>query len=321
MDQQPIDTQPFSDFESASRAVLHFLRGRIDMDLWMMTRTEGSDWIVLQADDHGYGVQDGAVFQWEQSYCYRMVRGEGPSVAPNASEVPLYVKAGINQKVEIGAYIGVPVCTSDGSLFGTLCAIDPSPRDEAIRNELPIIELAAKLLGTVLSTELDAQESERSRERSEREAATDALTGVVNRRGWNAAIEAEESRARRYGNPASIVIVDLDGLKEVNDTRGHADGDELICRVADALTDAVRSPDVVARLGGDEFGVLAVECGATKLDRLVERLRSSFVTHDVSASIGKAVRDPENGLVHTVSEADRDMYAEKKARRTHPSRE
>lgn len=319
MQQQSIDTMPFTDFESASRAVLQFLRGRIDMDLWMMTRTEGADWIVLQADDRGYGVQDGAVFEWGDSYCYRMVRGEGPSVAPNASEVPLYVKAGINQQVEIGAYIGVPVCRDDGSLFGTLCAIHPSPQDDAIRNELPTIELLAKLLGTVLSAELEALESERGRERSQREATTDDLTGLVNRRGWNAAIEAEELRASRYGNPTSIVIVDLDGLKELNDTQGHAAGDELICRAAGVLTAAVRSHDVVARLGGDEFGVLAVECGTTELDSLVERLRSSFARHSVSASVGKAVRNPENGLLHAVMEADRDMYSEKMVRRTNRS--
>lgn len=315
MNQLPIDTSAYTDFDAASRAVLHFLRGRIDMDLWMMTRAEGNDWIVLQADDRGYGVQDGIVFEWGESYCYRMVRGEGPSVAPNASEVPLYVKAGINQQVEIGAYIGVPVCKSDGSLFGTLCAIDPSPQDDEIRNELPTIELLAKLLGTVLSAELEVLEAERAFERSQQEATTDDLTRLVNRRGWNAAIENEESRASRYGNPTSIVIVDLDGLKQVNDTQGHAAGDELICRAARAITSAVRSSDIVARLGGDEFGVVAVECGTTELDRLIERLHSSFATHGVSASVGKAVRNPKNGLLYAVSEADRDMYSEKIARR------
>lgn len=311
-----IDMTPYTDFESASRAVLLFLRGRIDMGLWMMTRAEGNDWIVLQACDRDYGVEDGSLFKWGDSYCYRMVRGEGPSVAPNIAEVAVYLEAEINRQVPIGAYIGVPVCRKDGSLFGTLCAIDPAPQDESIKNELPTIELLAKLLGTVLSTELEALESERARERCQQAATTDDMTGLINRRGWNLAIAAEEARASRYGSPTSVVIVDLDGLKEVNDTQGHAAGDDLISRAARALTAAVRSADVVARLGGDEFGILAVECGGAELDRLIKRLCSSLASNDVSASIGKAVRNPKMGLLHAVSEADRDMYSEKIARRT-----
>ncbi|MFL1405341.1 diguanylate cyclase [Marinobacter sp. M1N3S26] len=315
MEQPPIDMNPFNDFESASRAVLRFLHDRIDMGLWMMTRTEGHDWIVLQADDHRYGVEEGTVFQWVDSYCSRMARGEGPRVAPNASEVAVYAEAPINEQIEIGAYIGVPVCRNDGSLFGTLCAIDPSAKRESMENELPLVELLGKLLGTVLSSELLAVDIERALEKSRREATTDDLTGLVNRRGWGAAIEAEEARAGRYGSPTSIMIVDVDGLKEINDTQGHAQGDDLLCRVALALKDAVRESDLVARLGGDEFGVMAVECGRTELDSLLDRVRSSFARNGVAASIGTATRDPKLGLLGAISDADRQMYVEKTARR------
>lgn len=316
MEQVSIDMTPFKDFESASRAVLRFLRGRMDFGLWMMTRTEGRDWIVLQADDRSYGVVDGTVFQWADSYCCHMVRGGGPRVAPNASEVPAYAEAPIGQQVKIGAYIGVPIRKNDGSLFGTLCAIDPSPQTESIQDELPLVELLGKLLGTVLSNELEAIEYERALERSQHEATTDAMTGLVNRRGWDAAIGAEETRARRYGNPTGIIIVDLDGLKAINDTQGHAKGDELIRRAARTLKAAARESDVVARIGGDEFGIMAVECGMAELDNLGERVHSSLATNGLTASIGKATRNPGFGLLEAVSSADRNMYAEKSVRRT-----
>ena len=72
---------PYTDFESASRAVLAFLHDRLGFDLWMVTRTEGDDWIVLQSEDHGYGVKDGTVFRWADSFFSQMVLGRGPCIA------------------------------------------------------------------------------------------------------------------------------------------------------------------------------------------------------------------------------------------------
>ncbi|MDQ2075887.1 sensor domain-containing diguanylate cyclase [Marinimicrobium sp. ABcell2] len=314
MQENAINMTPFEDFDSASRAVLRQLRERLGFDLWMMTRTEGHDWIVLQAEDCSYGVADGAVFQWADSYCSRMVRGEGPRIAPNALEVSAYAKAPINQQVKVGAYVGVPVYRDDGSLFGTLCGIDPNPQLESIENELPLVELFARLLGTILSHELNAIEHERVAERSQREAMTDVMTGLLNRRGWDEAVATEEARARRYGSPVGVVILDLDQLKEINDLEGHAKGDELLCRAAQVLNHTARKSDIVARLGGDEFGILAVESGATELDGLSERLRASLDESGVLASIGKATRDPTRGILDAIADADRRMYEEKSVR-------
>ncbi len=87
---------------------------------------------------------------------------------------------------------------------------------------------------------------------------TDPLTGVLNRRGWALALDREERRCRRHGLDAVVAVVDLDRLKEVNDTGGHAAGDERIVACAQAIASAIRAEDTVARLGGDEFAVLAV---------------------------------------------------------------
>jgi diguanylate cyclase (GGDEF)-like protein len=316
MGQTTLDMLPFQGFESASRAVLGFLRGRIDMGLWMMTRTEGAEWIVLQADDRAYGIQDGAVFQWADSFCSRMVGGDGPRIAPSSAEIPVFVEALINEQAEIGAYIGVPVCKDDGSLFGTLCAIDPKEQAESLRNELPLIELCGKLLGTILSHELRTVEQERVLERSRRDAITDCLTGIFNRHGWESVIAHEEARASRYGSPTGIAVLDLDNLKEINDTQGHAAGDDLLRRTAQVLNSAVRQGDIVARFGGDEFGVLCVECNGLELNNVVDRIREALAHAGIMASIGWATRQPQLGLQHAVREADRSMYQEKASRRS-----
>ncbi len=78
----------------------------------------------------------------------------------------------------------------------------------------------------------------------------DVLTGLVNRRGWHVLLDREEQRCERYGADASVLAVDLDGLKAVNDRHGHPAGDALLCRAAAVLRDAVRSTDTVARVGG-----------------------------------------------------------------------
>ncbi|WP_295994039.1 hypothetical protein [Rugamonas sp.] len=103
------------DFAEASRATMAFLRERCGFQLWMVTRAEGEDWIVLHADDHGYGVRAGQVYRWTDSFCSRMVRGLGPRVAPDSARVDSYAAAPIGRLVDIGAYIGIPLTRADGA--------------------------------------------------------------------------------------------------------------------------------------------------------------------------------------------------------------
>lgn len=304
------------DFASASQATLRFLRGRFGLDLWMVTRTEGEDWIVLAVEESCYGTQPGSVFRWSDSFCSRMVQGCGPRVAPRAQEVEAYATAPIASQLKIGAYVGVPIMRQDGSLFGTLCAVDPQPQSDSIREGQETIELLADLLSSLLHAELSAADSLRRAERAEAEAASDGLTTLYNRRGWEQLIAHEEERCRRYGNPACVISIDLDDLKFINDTQGHAAGDRLLQGAAQAMRMAARSHDVVARLGGDEFAILAVECDLLAADALIDRLRQQLQQNGIAASIGHAARHPQHGLHAACEQADANMYAEKKRRKS-----
>jgi len=304
----------FQDFESAAHAVLSYLHKRMGFGLWMVTRTEGKEWIVLQTEDHGYDVSPGTVFLWADSFCSEMVAGRGPHIAPDSDKVPAYAAAAIGQQVPIKAYVGFPLTKADGSLFGTLCAIDPERQPEAIVQEQAQIELLAGLLSTLLRKELALQEQTRRKERLEMEAHTDALTGLSNRRAWDDLLLQEEERCRRYGHPAAVLTMDLDHLKQVNDTKGHAAGDALIARAALALSEAAREVDMVARLGGDEFGIIAIECDQAGADALQARTVALLAQHGIKASVGVAVRKHLQGLKGAWEEADRRMYVQKKAR-------
>lgn len=310
----PMEPLPYEDFETASRAVLTYLHRRYGFGLWMVTRTEGEDWIVLQVEDHGYGVRPGTVFHWSDSFCSRMVRGLGPCIAADAATVPAYVEAPIGRQVRIGAYIGLPLYRADGSLFGTLCAIDPQPQADSLAGEQPLLELLAAMLGTILQKDLTAAEATRRAEHLQAEALTDAMTALYNRRAWTGFLASEEGRCRRYGAAACVIVIDLDGLKRINDGDGHAAGDQLICRAADVLRVTARSIDVVARLGGDEFGVLCAECDAAHGHALAARLRAALGDASVEASVGVACRRPDAGIQAAWEQADQQMYEDKKSR-------
>lgn len=146
----------------------------------------------------------------------------------------------------------------------------------------------------------------------------DALTGLLNRRAFEEALDAHVARVRRYGAAGALLLLDLDGFKDVNDTHGHHAGDALLVRVADTLGVRLRETDVLARLGGDEFAVLlpmesaqAAELVARALVDVVRGLDA-----DVTASVGVAVvADGDVTAEGLMIDADRAMYAAKGAGR------
>lgn len=140
----------------------------------------------------------------------------------------------------------------------------------------PLVSLLSALLATVRTKELEAARERQRLEEAYAEAQRDALTGLCNRAAWDRALTREERRCNRYGDPAGVVLVDLDDLKLTNDRFGHAAGDELLRCAARTLLSASRKPDVVARLGGDEFAILALNCDRSGLSALERRVRTAL---------------------------------------------
>lgn len=306
-----MDKQNFQSFEDAGRAILRYLHEHFGFGLWMITRVDGKEWIVLQAEDHAYNIQAGQVFSWAESFCVHMINGNAPQIAPRSSDISIYQNAKINQHLQIQSYIGLPLLKEDGSLFGTLCAIDPEPQPDSLLQHAALFELMSKLISQTLQAELRESEQIRQRERLEVEASTDSLTNLYNRRAWDRLMAAEEERCRRYAHPAAIFYIDLNNLKTVNDHLGHLAGDELIQKLADTLRKTVRHSDIIARLGGDEFTILSVENDEYGAEMLLQRLLSAFHEVQISVAIGYAVRHPECGLEAAAQLADQNMYAHK----------
>jgi diguanylate cyclase (GGDEF)-like protein len=154
-------------------------------------------------------------------------------------------------------------------------------------------------------------------------ALTDELTGLYNRRGFMALAERQLKIGRRSGRGMLLFVMDVDRLKQINDSFGHFEGDSALKRTANALEETFRDSDVVARLGGDEFAVLAIEASGhsetTIKTRLFECLKSISAekhSYEISLSLGVARFDPRNrtSIEELMVKADRAMYEQKRGR-------
>jgi diguanylate cyclase (GGDEF)-like protein len=157
-------------------------------------------------------------------------------------------------------------------------------------------------------------------------ALTDELTGLYNRRGFMALAERQLKIGRRSGRGMLLFVMDVDRLKQINDSFGHFEGDRALKRTAEVLEETFRDSDVLARLGGDEFAVLAIEAAghseATIKTRLFECLKSISAEesrYEISLSSGLVRFDPgsRTTIGELMAKADQAMY-EQKRRRSRP---
>ncbi|HEU4842841.1 MAG TPA: diguanylate cyclase, partial [Burkholderiaceae bacterium] len=154
---------------------------------------------------------------------------------------------------------------------------------------------ALRLHRTLISerAQLEARVEHRTRElRSanaelELRASTDGLTGLLNRRRMMEWIEHEIGRARRYGHPLTLCMLDIDHFKRINDNHGHLAGDRALMAIAGVLTGTMRGADLIARFGGEEFVLLLSDTGPEVALELVERLRASVAALSLQADDGR----------------------------------
>lgn len=156
------------------------------------------------------------------------------------------------------------------------------------------------------------------------DAAHDPLTGLANRRTAAERLDAEVLRARRLGAPLSVLMLDLDHFKRVNDRWGHADGDLVLVAVARTLRDQLRGIDLAVRFGGEEFLAILPDTSSQSVMDVAERIRAWIETHpillpatslSITTSIGAATLAPHETAAHLLLRADAALYAAKHAGR------
>lgn len=206
----------------------------------------------------------------------------------------------VAQPPYIRFYAGASVSTPDGQRIGSFCILDVQPHDFDDEQRATLRDMA------------DLVESEIGHLRL---ALTDELTSLSNRRAFSAAARRYLSLGERSDEPVTLVFCDVDGLKSVNDTLGHASGDILLRRAATALTSGVRPSDLVARIGGDEFALVlygADEATAAEtiedLGTIVSDTNRGGDEPTLTISFGTATSTGGRTLEELIQHADGAMY-------------
>jgi diguanylate cyclase (GGDEF)-like protein len=209
------------------------------------------------------------------------------------------------------------------AIWGTLRGLGPLVRPSPNESLLLLQAHLAVEAVTMLAVGAVVWQLRQAEHKAQQLAVTDSLTGLSNHRRLMTTLTDEIKRSQRTNHPLAVLLLDVDGLKRVNDGHGHLAGNRALCRVADALRASVRTTDTVVRFGGDEFACVlpdTSEAGAADLaNRLGDRLASDLEQPRLSVSLGWAVY-PRDGASPEplLSAADRALYAAKATRQTNP---
>lgn len=231
-----------------------------------------------------------------------------------------------SRRYQTASFMALPVIAGS-EVLGVVTLADHAEGRPFTREDLA----AVRLLTVVSGIGLVREQLVRQTDELAHAAAVDPLTGMFNRRYLKTRLDAEIERSRRSSRPVSLLMLDIDMFKAVNDKLGHQGGDSVLRKVASILRNSVRASDVCVRYGGDEFAVIIPENGGSGVDadnalHTAERIRSRVEAFRweslglppnlaVTVSIGVAVVEPGEHLEALIGRADQYLYAGKAAGR------
>ncbi len=247
----------------------------------------------------------------KDTFCRYVVACDEPLVVEDATKDPRFARhPAVTGADHIRFYAGVPLKTRDGHTVGTVCAIDRSPREFTPRDLSVLTELAG-----VAMDRIELLQS----------AATDGLTGTLTRRAFREEAEKLISLAVRHQHELSCIVLDVDHFKRVNDTYGHAAGDEVLKAVAATCQSNLRASDLFGRLGGEEFAVILPHVDSKGAVAAAEKLRAAIAAQTIHGDFGSlavtasfgtstlSTKTKDGGTL--LSQADAAMYLAKAAGR------
>ncbi|MHC4116499.1 MAG: sensor domain-containing diguanylate cyclase [Planctomycetota bacterium] len=200
-------------------------------------------------------------------------------------------------------------------VVGVLNLADKTEGDEFLSADIALIELFSQLVGASIG-------NIRLFEKIQRQATTDGLTGLVNHKTFYEILEKELWRSRRYGGRISMIMVDVDNLKKVNDAYGHRAGDQVLREISKRIKECIRHIDTAARYGGDEFAVIllntSLEDAKIVAERMVEAVGNSPAIWNkqriaLSISVGLGQYDADITPEDITSRSDEALYTAKQA--------
>ncbi|MBV9827872.1 MAG: sensor domain-containing diguanylate cyclase [Alphaproteobacteria bacterium] len=251
------------------------------------------------------------------AFCSHAIEQDQVMVVEDAARDPRFrANPLVTDNPNIRFYAGAPLATNDGHKIGTLCVIDRVPRQLTEEQRGLLEDLAALVVDEIELRRLNAQLTQL--------ATTDPMTGLWNRRRFFALAEIERERSRRYSRGFSLLMLDIDRFKSINDRFGHDVGDRAIEHIARICEAQKRPHDIAARIGGEEFVILMPETGMSGAVAFAERLRRAIAnngfasggdTINPTVSIGVSEGDATTAISELLKTADLALYDAKEGGR------
>ncbi|MEH6446293.1 MAG: sensor domain-containing diguanylate cyclase [Oceanospirillaceae bacterium] len=241
--------------------------------------------------------------------CSHTIMSSEPLIISDTHLEPIIADVGmVINPPHVRFYAGVPLLDEEGHAIGTLCAIDTKPHSGLSLQQVNSLQALARQVMSLLKLRSNLLFVKASEQRLRNLSITDHLTGLYNRRAFLASCEIELSRAKRHDGRFSILMIDIDNFKRVNDEYGHSVGDQVLIDVANSLKLRTRASDLCARYGGEEFVVILGQTNVKQALSLAESYRNAvqkgFDQQSVTISIGVAEYIVGDTVMNCIDRAD-----------------
>jgi len=298
---------------------------RFNLDIGILSKINDNNYeVVFNVTPKDIVLPNGTEFDLERTFCSLAIAANGPVAYEHVKESEINNHpAYLDQKLE--AYIGTPIYV-DGKIYGTFNFSSPTPLSRKFK---PVDIDALQLMGSWLGTEISRNNSEKlliqANEKLKEISIKDSLTQLYNRRHFETEFTQLLHMAKRQKQNISLILLDIDNFKSINDTYGHSVGDDVLRTIAQILIERTRRSDLIARYGGEEFVILLPNTDESGAKCLTETIRKSIESYQwknqgVTSSFGIQTIDKndiatleiESIIQNCIKSADEALYFAKK---------
>lgn len=298
---------------------------RFNLEIGILSNIQENLYTIMQVcSPNEVPLESGNTFEFDKTYCEITVNSNGPVGFEHVknseiNEHPAY------SLFKLESYIGIPISVN-GKIYGTLNFSSANPHDGKFRAvDIDALKLMAQWIEYELAKIETTEELKKANKKLEVLSKTDSLTSLLNRRAFQEVLDKQICLANRCEQPLSLIMIDVDHFKNINDEFGHLEGDCVIATIANILTTNCRNSDFAGRFGGEEFIVALPNTDEQGSSTFAESLRQKLETHQwdnkaVTISSGSAtyysaedVIEMESEIISTklIKDADFALYHSK----------
>lgn len=281
----------------ALKGILSILKHEIDFDFWMITRVVDNDWIMVSTSDNNYGVKDDDVVDWSSSVCSRMITTDGPNVVPDIAKNTLYKQAPINEKLDIGAYIGFPLTSDTGEFMGTLCAIDPQTKNTPSAEKSEIMKHFVTVVESLMQQNQEISRLQSLLSDHLPSTSFDEALGLPDKKSFLDIASSQKEKLQIAGTPIAIVMIQvIKSPPSMTQSNAFLDAKEIISAL-------IRKEDVLCLYSSDSFGLLLPNMDSKQLSSAVVKILCALQNAQFKVNVGAHVCGQNESVVKAIEQA------------------